>query len=175
MEVIRQFDTALFNLINHLPHNFLLDTFFGFMTAMGYFGVIYLAIAGVLALRNKKIARRLVTAVVWAEVLYFFLVEYLIKNYFGRLRPQFILPDAILPYDFSRSFSFPSGHAAIAFALSYIMGKMDRKRKAFYYLLAILISFSRIYLGKHYPSDVVGGAIVGMLIGYLSSLSYSRR
>ena len=127
-----------------------------------------MVIAVVLAFKNRKIAKKLITQIIWAEVLYFFFIEYLIKNYFGRLRPQFLLPDAILPYDFSRSFSFPSGHAAIAFALSYTLGKMDRKRKAFYYLLAILISFSRIYLGKHYPSDVVGGGILGILIGYIS-------
>lgn len=132
-------------------------------------------IAGVLAYKNRKIARKLLTAVVWAEVLYFFLVEFLIKNYIGRLRPQYILPDAILPYDFSRSFSFPSGHAAIAFALSFVLGKIDKKRAVYYYLLAIVISFSRIYLGKHYPSDVVVGAILGMLIGYLGSLGHLSR
>src|SRR3989338_8591577 len=170
-EIIRQLDTELFTFINHLPHNYFSDSFFGFMTAIGYGVAIWVVIATVLTIRNKKITRKLFTAIIWAEVMYFFFIEYLIKNYFGRLRPQFLLPDAILPYDFSRSFSFPSGHAAIAFALSYVLGKIDRKRKVFYYFLAILISFSRIYLGKHYPSDVVGGAIVGMLIGYLSSLS----
>ena len=139
------------------------------MTAIGYGGVIWVVIAIVLTIRNKKITKKLFTAIIWAEVIYFFFIEYLIKNYFGRLRPQFLLPDAILPYDFSRSFFFPSGHAAIAFALSYILGKVDRKRKAFYYLLAIIISFSRIYLGKHYPSDVVGGGVIGIVIGYLSS------
>src|SRR3989338_8113548 len=169
LEIIRQLDTERFIFINHLPHNFLLDTFFGFMTAIGYGGVIWVVIAIVLTIRNKKITKKLFTAIIWAEVIYFFFIEYLIKNYFGRLRPQFLLPDAILPYDFSRSFSFPSGHAAIAFALSYVLGKVDRKRKAFYYLLAIIISFSRIYLGKHYPSDVVGGGVIGIVIGYLSS------
>ena len=138
------------------------------MTAIGYGGVIWVVIAIVLTIRNKKITKKLFTAIIWAEVMYCFFIEYLIKNYFGRLRPQFLLPDAILPYDFSRSFSFPSGHAAIAFALSYVLGKIDRKRKVFYYFLAILISFSRIYLGKHYPSDVVGGAVLGFLIGVVS-------
>ena len=127
-EIIRQLDTELFTFINHLPHNFLLDTFFGFMTAIGYGGVIWVVIAIVLTIRNKKITKKLFTAIIWAEVIYFFFIEYLIKNYFGRLRPQFLLSDTILPYDFSRSFSFPSGHAAIAFALSYILGKMDKKR-----------------------------------------------
>ena len=170
-------------LINHLPHNFFLDSFFGFMTAIGFMGLIWLMIALVLNLYYRKGMKNLFKELILAEIFYFFLVELLLKNLSARLRPQFILPRTILPFDLlqgkpfdlSQSFSFPSGHATIAFAGAYILGKTHRKFAFFYYLLALLISFSRIYLGKHYPGDVVAGAILGLLIGYLSSLGHLSR
>jgi len=59
----------------------------------------------------------------------------------------------------------------IAFAMAYLLSKLGKfkgVKKWGLYLLAILISFSRIYLGKHYPSDVLAGIVLGILIGILS-------
>jgi undecaprenyl-diphosphatase len=72
----------------------------------------------------------------------------------------------VLPFNFAQSYSFPSGHAAASFVAAYLLSKKDKKRAWVYYVVALLISFSRIYLGKHYPSDVLAGALIGTLIGW---------
>ena len=63
--------------------------------------------------------------------------------------------------------SFPSGHAAGAFAAMFILGKEFPKLKVLWMILAALVGVSRIYLGLHYLSDVAVGALLGLSIGLL--------
>lgn len=69
--------------------------------------------------------------------------------------------------------SFPSGHAAFAFSYSVVLSKAFGRRKTFFGA-ALLIAFTRLYLGQHYPLDVIAGAGLGLLGGYLTNLIYSR-
>ncbi len=64
--------------------------------------------------------------------------------------------------------SFPSGHASGIFGVSYIISKRYPESKIYIYSLATIVSISRIYLGRHYPSDVVVGSALGILSGFLS-------
>jgi undecaprenyl-diphosphatase len=111
-----------------------------------------------------------------------FLAEYPLKNLFHRQRPVLtnLNPSTSLrvnrfqTFDFAQGkpistncptdFSFPSGHAATAFAAATVLTFFDKKRRFFYYLIAFLIAYSRIYLGCHYFLDVFIGAILGSLI-----------
>lgn len=61
--------------------------------------------------------------------------------------------------------SFPSGHSATAFALAYVLSRAYPKGACIFYGLASLVALSRIYLAKHFPSDVVAGAAIGLLAG----------
>ncbi|MFQ5480688.1 MAG: phosphatase PAP2 family protein [Thermodesulfobacteriota bacterium] len=63
--------------------------------------------------------------------------------------------------------SFPSGHTATAFAMAAVLGKNYPRLRVPLYLTAILIGLSRIVLGSHYASDVTGGAVLGLAIGWL--------
>ena len=58
--------------------------------------------------------------------------------------------------------------AATAWAMAFVLSREEPKLTFWFYLLAILISISRIYLGVHYPSDVLGGAILGLGIGWIA-------
>lgn len=82
-----------------------------------------------------------------------------------RLRPygvRLILPQPDYP-------SFPSGHAATSFAVATVLALVYRQRwlQGLVMLVAALIAYSRIYLGHHYPSDVLAGMILGMAVGAL--------
>ena len=61
--------------------------------------------------------------------------------------------------------SFPSGHSTFSFTLATIVSHQYPRLRVPLYLTAIGTGFSRIYLGKHYPSDVLAGAVLGTLIG----------
>ena len=95
-------------------------------------------------------------------------VELLFKNLIGRVRPEYFFSQTIRVLGPSYTYSFPSGHAAVAFACTFILSRNRKKWTPLFILLAVLIAFSRIYLGKHYPVDVLVGAITGFIIGALS-------
>ena len=83
-----------------------------------------------------------------------------IKDLVARPRP-FATHPAIHPLYHVRSSSFPAGHAATAFAGAVILSALARRWTIAFALLAVAISFSRIYVGDHYFGDVLGGAVVG--------------
>jgi undecaprenyl-diphosphatase len=62
------------------------------------------------------------------------------------------------------TYSFPSGHATVSFACAAVLAAALPRLRVPLFALAALIAFSRVYVGVHYPSDVVGGAALGILI-----------
>lgn len=89
----------------------------------------------------------------------------LLKLVFKRARPLYIAPAYDLSYRFLDTYSFPSGHATtsfgIAYALSYFYPVLPVQLAA--YGAASLIAISRIHVAEHYPSDVISGALLGVL------------
>jgi len=101
-------------------------------------------------------------------------VAQIIKAVFERPRPThvagYVLHAIEHPsfFDLTGRFnSFPSGHTATAFALAAVIARRYPRLRLPLYALASLIALSRIALGSHYPSDIVGGAIVGIAVGWL--------
>ncbi|MBU2037474.1 phosphatase PAP2 family protein [Patescibacteria group bacterium] len=68
--------------------------------------------------------------------------------------------------------SFPSGHAAFFFALAMAVYLSNRRAGQWLFGAAILISLARVYVGVHYPLDILAGAVVGLLAGWLAWRAY---
>ena len=62
------------------------------------------------------------------------------------------------------TYSFPSGHTTVAFSLAVLLSNMNEGLRIYLFGVAVLVGFSRIYLGVHYVTDVVAGAVVGYII-----------
>lgn len=106
---------------------------------------------------------------IWGLVFTVLFNEFLIKNIFSRNRPQDYVETLNLVIWGQRmnDYSFMSGHAFSSFACAYILGSFNKRFFWPFMVLALLISFSRIYLGYHWPLDVISGAISGLLLGYV--------
>ena len=90
----------------------------------------------------------------------------LLKESFDRERPPLADPgtDALVPLPDSPS--FPSGHAATAFAAAAAVSALHPRLRLPLYGIAVLVALSRVYLGVHFLLDVVAGALLGVAIGY---------
>ncbi len=90
----------------------------------------------------------------------------ILKPLIASPRPFHILSGVKVLVGRSASYGFPSTHAANAFALATFSFFYYPYLSPFIYLLAFLVGFSRIYVGVHFPSDVIGGACLGILLGW---------
>jgi len=90
----------------------------------------------------------------------------LLKNLIRSPRPFQIFPDVYLLVGKSSSFGFPSTHTSNIFALSTTLALYYPRSAFFLYPLALMVGFSRMYVGVHFPSDVIGGACLGSLCAW---------
>ena len=169
MEFLLHIDRQLFLAINHLPHTGALNLLALFLSGVGTAGIVWFILAVVLFLREERKDHLFFLPVVAAGSGSWLMVELLLKPLIGRLRPDALM-GAIIVGSPSDGFSLPSGHATIAWAMAVVLAHKEPKVQWLLYGLAMLISLSRIFLGKHFPLDVVTGAGIGWGIGVVSIL-----
>lgn len=170
MEILISLDRLLFFTINRVPHVPVMDALALTLSAVGTAGIIWFILGILLLFRKGNKDHVFIIRLAVMGLSTYVLVELILKTFIARLRPTVEMGAIIIGSNVADSFSFPSGHAAISFAAAVALSQKEPKWKGLLYLLAILISLSRIYLGKHYPLDVVAGAALGWLIGRLSLL-----
>ena len=167
IETLKQLDEELFFMINHKLSHPGLDVFMVFVSGkVFWFALALLWLAWMVAKKhwlNVKKAVLIASSLGAAD-----LVAYnLLKPFFGRPRPCKVLSDVNIVDGCGGYFSFPSNHATNAFVVAIMLTVLSGKKRwaIAMYLLAVLIGFSRIYLGVHYPGDILAGLVFGSLIG----------
>jgi len=158
-----------------LPHNAFFNSIFSFLSLQGLTIIIWIVLFAFFVYRERfdNTHRQFIIAFAISFLTTSFLVNIVIKNIVMRERPWVVqqISETICPDDFS----FPSGHAAGAFAGAIIFAHFDRKRNWLYYGIAGLISLSRIYLQCHYFLDVMTGALIGFLMGWATLWLFTHR
>lgn len=162
-------DRRLFGALNQLPHTTYLDEQISLLSDLGK-GMGWTAGAAWLALRDGSRGRRAAVASVGGMLAAVALVQGPVKASLPRNRPSFRQQKtAVVVGKQPLDTSFPSGHTAGSFAAALALSSFYPKDGPLLLLLASAVGASRVYLGHHFPSDVLVGAAAGAAIGRMAS------
>jgi undecaprenyl-diphosphatase len=142
------------------------DPVFVALSVVGYAGLVWIVLAIAVALLTRRSVLGVVslTAVcVWAADL----ITLGVKAAADRARPFDTIPEPEPLLTGTLGSSLPSGHAATSAAGAVVLSALAPRAAPAFVLLALGIAFSRIYVGVHYPSDVLLGAAIGAAVGLL--------
>ena len=147
-------------------HTPIMDTLMCGITRLGDAGMIWILLCIVLLLMPKtRKSGMVLLAALLADLL---ICNVILKPTIQRIRPFDVITDIELLVKRPLDYSFPSGHTAASFTsvmALYLAGEKKLWIPAL--VLAVLIAFSRLYLYVHYPTDVLGGVIIGVISGAL--------
>ena len=140
-----------------------------FITRLGDKGYIWIAFAIVMLLFKRT--RRAGAVCAAALLLSLLVTNITLKNIIQRIRPYEVINSLKILVDAEHSFSFPSGHSSSSLAAGWAMFRTLPKKWGVPALaLGIVIALSRMYVGVHYPTDVLGGVIIGVTVAELAIL-----
>jgi undecaprenyl-diphosphatase len=137
-----------------------LDLLFEALSYIGSYGIVWLVIA--VAISGFSWSRPWLWTRVGVAILISESVSGLLKDWIARDRPPLADPDPGPLVSLPATHSFPSGHATVSFACATTLVLAVPRLRAPLYALAALVAFSRVYVGVHYPADVLAGAVLGV-------------
>jgi undecaprenyl-diphosphatase len=139
-----------------------LDWLFVGLSRIGTLGAVWIAIALVLAIvwRRPTLFGLVLLAALVADV-----AALAGKDTIPRDRPPVRYPEPHALVKVPADHSFPSGHTATSFACALVLARAAPRLRVPLFALAAAIGLSRVYVGVHYPLDVLGGAVLGLLVG----------
>lgn len=172
INLIHNLDINIISYIQKYVHNSFMDKTMPFISFMGNGGFIWILISVILVFQKKYRKVGIMLAITLIVVA--LLGECIIKNIVQRNRPFLEVNSLKLIIKAPNSYSFPSGHTASSFAAALILTLSFKKYGIPFFLLAVLIAFSRVYLFVHYPSDVIGGIILGIFSACIIYKLFSR-
>ena len=165
----QRLDTWVFLIFNlHGYHSKWLDWFMRLATHVGNVGTALISAGLFFGLRYRSVA----VEVILGTLTLWLLVE-TIKALTDRARPFLVLEETRIIGWRARGRSFPSGHTAQTFFLVVLLShrfQLGTGGTIALYAVAVLVGFTRIYVGAHFPRDVIGGAVLGSVWGILATL-----
>lgn len=165
-----EIDQHLFRVINQdMGHSFL-DHLMPYLTdfhktPIGIFSI--LALTAWFFYKHRQKSFKVVLMLGLALALSDLITYRVFKAYYQRPRPEFVLQDVTLRTHQHRGTSFPSNHASNNFAAATVLSLYFPPWAPLFVGVATLVAFSRIYVGVHFPADVVAGSMLGAFIGFL--------
>jgi len=165
-------DTLLFRLVNDASGNPWFDWLMPWITDGGNVQNI-LAGCGILILGEAYLSRRpgavrlawrTVLVALATVVLFEWIFSHGLRNWVARPRPPYALDQVILRTGATRSFSFPSSHAGNTMGVATVVWQSYRPLGWLLLFYAVLVAYSRVYCGVHFPLDICVGATLGALL-----------
>jgi len=167
---LEQVDAWLFQLLNHTLAHPALDDLMLFLTKPKFSGHILWLTALFIVLRKGRDGFWIVLLLLLSVGIADYTASGIFKPLFQRVRPCFALEGVRLLVDQTHSWSFASSHAANSTAIAALIwiffwkGKLiDKLFTVTMIIYAAMVAFSRIYIGVHYPGDVLGGIVIGLV------------
>ena len=169
-----QLDLDLLKFGNIIVANSVFDAVMPVITNLAYWRIPVILALAVLALFGGRYGLVSVVLGVILIAITDQLSSTLLKDLVGRVRPCHVVPDLRVLAGCGNSKSFPSSHAANTMAAALFFGFRYRKMLPWLLGLSILVSYSRVYIGIHYPSDLAGGWLIGALCAAVVLLIHHR-
>lgn len=168
MDTILQLDQNILLFIQEYIRHDWMDWFWKGITHLGDFGIFWILLTIVLLIPKKTRKAGLASAL--ALIIGTLITNVAIKNVVARIRPYEVIQELELMIEKQKDFSFLSGHTCASFASAFAIYRckevFPKKWRIAAMVLATLIALSRLYVGVHYPTDVLGGLIVGLFSGW---------
>ena len=177
LSIINGLDSAIFGYVNQTLANPFFDLLFPLITEEKNWIVPLFVFYFFLFRIDWKRALLALTITVIGLVVTDVISAQFLKPLFGRIRPSHEMSDVVrLLVGKGGKMSFPSNHAANSMAFAFITAHFYPRAKGLLYLIAGLVAFSRVYVGVHYPGDVLGGVLFGTMtaIGTLHIYSFVK-
>lgn len=173
-------DVVAFSYIYGLSGRFVLLDALGifFATYLAYVWIFVLVGAALLPGARRAERRAAVAVAVAAALVARFALKTAIVLAYPRPRPFLALPDVrplVSTPAWEQMQSFPSGHALLFFSIATVLFCFNKKVGALAFGVAALIGVARVYVGAHWPSDILAGAALGALAGWATYRLYARR
>jgi undecaprenyl-diphosphatase len=158
---LQELDQAVFFWINQGQRNFFFDQIMPYVTEFNHWKY-WILLTGILlfVFGGKKLRFTLLLTALLVGILDYS-NSFFFKPLFARVRPCNALSQVHLFWPCPRSFSFPSSHAANLFGALLFLSYNYRAWTPWLLSVALLVGYSRIYVGEHYPLDVLGGVLLG--------------
>jgi undecaprenyl-diphosphatase len=167
-------DAALFRAVHHGLHHAVLDPVMRALTDPGPLKLPLLGLGAALFLSRGRRGIGLLLACVLTIAASDQVTARALKPLFHRHRPSVELADTKPLFGVRRSWSFPSNHAVNFFAAGPLVLEAFPRFGGWYFVVAGAVAFSRVYVGDHYPSDVLAGAALGLWMGWLGRKALRR-